>query len=92
MIDDAFAEDQLGALASARSVYLALTQIASDRQNDTFTVATFAIAQRAGVSPKTVRRMIETLKKLGLVKTRARSADGLKLATEYTLIRRRYQR
>jgi hypothetical protein len=87
MIADAFAEDQIGTLASARSVYLALSQIASDRQSDTFTVATFAIAHRAGVSPKTVRRVIEILKKLRLVKTRARSADGLKLATEYTLIR-----
>jgi len=87
IIADVFAEGRLGALTSARSVYLALSEIASDRQNDTFTVATSYIAQRAGVTSKTVRRVIGILKKLGFLKPQARSANGLKLAYEYTLIR-----
>jgi HTH domain len=87
IIADVFAEGRLGALTSARSVYLALSEIASDRQNDTFTVATSYIAQRAGVTSKTVRRVIKILKRLGFVKIQGRSASGLKLAYEYTLIR-----
>jgi hypothetical protein len=87
IIADVFAEGRLGALTSARSVYLALSEIASDRQNDTFTVATSYIAQRAGVTSKTVRRVIKILKWLVFVKIQGRSASGLKLAYEYTLIR-----
>jgi len=87
MIGDAFSEGKIGALGAARSVYLALSEIASDRQSDTFTVATSYIAQRAGVTSKTVRRVIVTLKKLGFVKIQPRSANGLKLATQYSVIR-----
>jgi hypothetical protein len=87
MIGDVFTEGNVGALGAARSVYLALSEIASDKQSETFTVATSYIAQRAGVTSKTVRRMIAIFKKLGFVKTQPRSANGMKLATEYTLIR-----
>jgi hypothetical protein len=66
---------------------LALSEIASDRQSDTFTVSTSYIAQRAGVTSKTVQRMIKTFKRLGFVKSQPRSANGLKLASEYSLIR-----
>lgn len=87
IIADVFGEGRLGALTSARSVYLALSEIASDRQNNTFIVTTSYIAQRAGVASKTVRRVIKILKRLGFLKARPRSANGLKLAYEYTLIR-----
>ncbi len=82
-----FAEGRLGSLAAARSVMLALSEIASDKQSDTFTASTSYIAQRAGVTSKTVQRMINTFKRLGFVKTQPRSANGLKLASEYSLIR-----
>jgi DNA-binding IscR family transcriptional regulator len=87
MIADVFAEGKLGAVSAARTVYLALSEIASDKQKDTFTVATLYIAQRAGVTPKTVRRMTKTFKRLGFLKIRPRSQNGLKLSSEYTLIR-----
>ena len=87
MISEVFAEGKLGALGAARSVYLAMSEIASDKQSDTFIVATSYIAQRAGVAPKTVHRVIGILKRLGFVRTHKRSENGLKLATEYTLIR-----
>jgi hypothetical protein len=76
-----------GNLAAARSVYLALGEIASDKQSDTFTVATSYIAQRGAVTSKTVRRVIGILKKLGFLKTQPRSVNGLKLSHEYTLVR-----
>jgi len=45
------------------------------------------IAQRAGVASKTVQRVIKILKRLGFLKAKPRSENGLKLAHEYTLIR-----
>ena len=86
-IADVFAEGKLGTVAAARSVYLALSEIASDKQSDTFTAATSYIAQRAGVTSKTVQRMIKTFKRLGFVKTEGRFANGLKLPNKYTLLR-----
>ena len=87
MLSDVFGEGGCGSLVSARSVMLALSEIASDKQSDTFTAATSYIAQRAGVAVKTVKRMTKTFKKLGFVIIRPRSANGLKIANQYTLIR-----
>jgi hypothetical protein len=87
MLADVFAEGKVGNLAAARSVYLALSEIASDRENDTFTVATLYIAQRAGVTLKTVRRVVKTLKQLGFLKVQGRSSHGLKVSNQYTLVR-----
>jgi hypothetical protein len=86
-IGDAFAEGKIGSLAAARSVYLALSEIASDRQSDTFIAATLYIAQRGGVTSKTVQRVTKILRRLGFLRMQGRSANGLKLANEYTLIR-----
>jgi hypothetical protein len=87
MIADVFAEGKVGTLAAARSVYLALSEIASDRESDTFTVGTQYIAQRAGVASKTVRRVLKILKQLRFVKVQGRSSNGLKVANQYTLVR-----
>jgi hypothetical protein len=81
-----FAKGKIGNLAAARSVYLALSEIASDKQSDTFTVATSYIGQRAGVTSKTVRRVIKILKRLGFLKVQGRSSNGLKSANQYTLV------
>jgi HTH domain len=86
-IAEVFAESRIGSVVTARSVMLALSEIASDKQSNIFTAATSYIAQRAGVTSKTVRRVIKILKRLGFVKIQGRSASGLKLAHEYTLIR-----
>ena len=65
----------------------ALSEIASDKQSDTFTAATSYVAHRAGVTSKTVRRMIKTFKRLRFLRVQPRSENGLKVANEYTLIR-----
>ena len=87
MLADVFSASKIGSLSAGRSVYLALAEIASDKQTETFSVATSYIAQRAGVSSKTVRRVIGMLKKLGFVRIKARSINGLKASNEYTVIR-----
>ena len=84
---EVFAEGRLGSIAAARSVMLALSEIASDKQSDTFTAATSYIAHRAGVAGKTVRHIVKTFKRLGFLRVQPRSANGLKLASQYTLIR-----
>ena len=86
-IAEVFAEGRLGSLVAARSVILALSEIASDKQSDTFAAATLYIAHRAGVTPKTVQRTIKTFKRLRFLHVQPRSENGLKVANEYTLIR-----
>jgi hypothetical protein len=86
-IAEVFAEGRLGSHAAARSVMLALSEIASDKQSDNFTAATSYIAHRAGVTSKTVRRVINTLKRLRFLRVQPRSQNGLKVSSEYTLIR-----
>src|SRR5262249_16742423 len=78
---------KLGSISAARSVILALSEIASDRQSDIFVAATSYIAQRAGVTVKTVRRMTKTFKRLGFLRIKPRSENGLKVSNQYTLIR-----
>jgi len=87
VLSDVCGEGKQGSLAAARSVMLALSEIVSDRQSDTFVAAIAYIAQRAGVAKKTACRAIKTLGQLGFVKTRKRSANGLKMPSEYILIR-----
>jgi hypothetical protein len=82
-----FAENRAGSVVAARSVILALSEIASDKQSDTFEAATSYIAHRAGVTSKTVRRMIKIFKRLRFLRVQPRSENGLKVANEYTLIR-----
>ncbi len=55
-ITETFAESDRA--ASARSVYLALSEVASDEQSDTFQVSKALIAHKAGVSIKTVQRSL----------------------------------
>jgi len=88
-LSDVFGEGGHGSLSAARSIMLALSEIASDRQRDILIVATSYIAQRAGVTSKTVRHVIKTFKRLGFVIVRPRSANGLKTRSEYTLVRGR---
>lgn len=66
---------------------LALSEIASDKQSETFKASTSYIAQRAGVAVKTAARSIKTFRQLGFIHVRNRTANGLKIANEYTLIR-----
>ena len=86
-IAEVFAEGRVGTLVAARSVMLALSEIASDKQSDTFTAATSYIAHRAGVTSKTFRRMIKIFKQLRFLRVQPRSENGLKVANEYSLIR-----
>ena len=86
-IADVWEEGKHGKLSAARSVYLALAEIASDKQNDIFTVATSYIAQRAAVTSKTVRKVTKLLQRLGFLKMQRRSTNGLKVANQYKLVR-----
>ena len=73
--------------ANARSVYVALTEIASDRASDTFDSSHPEIANRAGMSVSSVRRILPTLEKLGKVKVRPNAINGIQVRSTYTIIR-----
>jgi hypothetical protein len=68
----------------ARSVYLALCELASDAASETFTVAKALIAYRAGLSIRTVQRVLPDLEHAGVLLV-VRSA-GVKTASTYTLL------
>jgi DNA-binding MarR family transcriptional regulator len=89
MIGDVFTENTgLASIESARSTYLALAEIASDNErDDNLDVSQHAIARRAGLSVSTVKRILPVFKRLGLIKIKPNSINGLQTRSTYTLIR-----
>jgi hypothetical protein len=79
--------------ASARSVYLALSEIASDEQSDTFTTPMSSIARRAGVSYRTVSTILNQFEQLKLVAVTRNTITEtkLQLPNTYTLGNSRLQ-
>ena len=79
MIGDVFSQKpgSINSASSARSLYLALTEIASDRQSDRYEASQPEIAIRAGLSVSTVRRILPVFGQLGLVKIKRNSFNGI---------------
>jgi DNA-binding IscR family transcriptional regulator len=73
--------------ATARSVYVAMTEIASDRKSDVYDASHPEIAHRAGTSVSSVQRVLPTLVKLGCIKIRRNSINGIQIRSTYTIIR-----
>ncbi|HWX16594.1 MAG TPA: helix-turn-helix domain-containing protein [Chthoniobacterales bacterium] len=86
MIADVF-ESTSGSVNAARSIYLALSEIASDRQSETFDATQADIAHRAGLSVATVKRILPNFQKLGLIRVKRNSINGIETRSTYTLIR-----
>ena len=65
MIADVFSES-IGSISinSARSAYLGLAEIASDKQRDRFDASQAEIAHRAGLSVASVKRILPVFKRL----------------------------
>ena len=88
MIREGFSEANM--TASARSVYLALCELASDAQCETFTVERALIAFRAGVALRTLDKVIEILQALQLIsvtrQNAERNAGSIKAPNTYTLL------
>ena len=85
MIDEVF--DASNDVASARSVYLALTQIASDEQSETFTRRIREIALTAAVSYRTTFHMLKRFEVLYIVRVKRNYVAGTKenAPSTYTL-------
>jgi hypothetical protein len=73
MITDAFSESEQA--ASARSLYVALTELASDNGSETFTVTKALIAHKAGLSVSTVQRVLKGFEQLGVVHIEGQFAE-----------------
>jgi DNA-binding MarR family transcriptional regulator len=86
MIADVF-ESTSGSVNAARSIYLALAEIASDRQSDTFDASQADIAHRASSSVATVKRILPTLRQVGLVTVKRNFANGIETRSTYRIIR-----
>ncbi len=74
MIGEIF--DATNDTASARSVYVALTQIASDEQSESFTRSIGDIAKMAGVSYKTAARILSRFEALRILEVRRNVVEG----------------
>ena len=86
MISDVFAEGA-GSINAARSIYLSLAEIASDKASDTFDASQADIGHRAGLSVATVKRILPLFRTLGLIKIKRNSIRGIETRSTYTLIR-----
>ena len=89
MIEDIFTENTgLGSLESARSVYLALCEIASDfERNDNLEISQEAIARRTGLARSTVQRILPVFARLGLIRIKGNAINGMRARSTYTLVR-----
>jgi hypothetical protein len=73
--------------ASARSLYVALTELASDNESETFTATKALIGHKAGLSYSTVQRLLKGLQQLNLIRIQPGRINGaLKTANTYTLL------
>lgn len=86
MIGDVF-EENTGSINAARSIYLGLAEIASDKASDTFDASQADIAHRAGLSLATVKRILPKFRQLGLIRVKRNSINGIETRSTYTLIR-----
>ncbi len=88
LITTTFAESNQA--ASARSVYVAMAEIASDMRAVTFIASKAQIAHRAGVSYKTVDRLLGGLEAIGVIAVSRRDTAAcsgrIKAPSEYTLL------
>ena len=70
-------------VASALLVYFALTEIASDNKDDTFQTTHAYIAQKSGLSPRTVQARLSGLVEIGLLEV---STPQLRAPATYRLL------
>jgi hypothetical protein len=88
IIRDAF--DSTNDVSSALAVYLALSESASDFGSDTFTATKALIAHKAGLSVRTVQRLLNGFEQLGIVKIERQFAKQhtgvIRAANTYTLL------
>ena len=79
--------DATNNVATALEVYTALTEIASDKQSSTFTATHDYIGAKSGVNARTIRRILPTFAKLGLVARRQNYKNGIRGPITYTLLK-----
>jgi hypothetical protein len=88
MITDTFSESDQA--ASARSLYVAMTELASDNESDTFTATKALIAHKAGLSVSTVQRLLNGFEQLGVVRIERgfaeRNSGAIRAPNTYTLL------
>jgi hypothetical protein len=81
-------EDGNGHSASALATYLAVSELASDAQAETFTAPISQIARRAGVSYRTASSVLNQLESLKLIAVERHLVEGTKghAPSSYTLL------
>jgi len=87
MIRDYF-EDGHGHSAFALAVYLAMTELASDAQAETFTAPISQIARRAGASYRKTAKVLNRFESLKLIHVQRKTVEGTKehAPSTYTML------
>lgn len=83
-LTETFTESGQG--ASARTLYLALAELASDHQSESFTVAKALIAHKASLGVRLVTELLPKLESMSVITIDRHAANGMDLPSTYTLI------
>lgn len=83
-----YLQDERGHSADALSVYDGLSELASDKHSETFTVSISQIAERAGVSYKTASKALNRFESLKLIEVQRNLVEGTKehAPSTYTML------
>src|SRR5439155_2049242 len=83
-----YLQDERGHSADALSVYDGLSELASDKHSETFTVSISQIAERAGVSYKTASKALSRFESLKLIEVQRNLVEGTKehAPSTYTML------
>ena len=81
-IRDAF--DSTGNVGSAIAVYCALTEIASDRESETFDGGTGFLSYKSGIGTTTVKKVLKGLREIKVINYPMQ--DGLRITRQITLL------
>jgi hypothetical protein len=88
MITETFSESDQA--VSARSLYVALSELASDNESQTFTATKALIAHKAALSISTVQRLLNGFEQLGVVQVKRnlekQTQGAIKSPNTYTLL------
>ena len=78
--------DESSLLNSALAMYLVMSEIASNQQEEKFSVSLAVIAEMTGVSRRTVIRIMKEFENLEIINIKRRKAGNKNLTSIYTLV------
>jgi hypothetical protein len=79
-------DDSAIRIASAISLYVALTEAASNRSTDLFTTTIGELASLSGLARPTVMKLLKEFERIEILQVERKMIDNLNLPSDYTLL------